>query len=192
MEYDRDIRQKGEYKYDNYLGNEVYGKTIGIVGYGQIGEKVARIAKAFDMNILCYTRTPKNIDGVNFVDFEKLLGDSDYIIVCCPLNKESENMFNRSTFNKIKKGSILINVSRDEIVNTKDLCESLKNKTLSGFGMDGTVYTTIDKKILEFNNVITTAHNGFNTVEANERIEKYAINNIEAFLSGKPMNVINN
>lgn len=190
-QFDRDVRNKNEYKYDNYTGLEVSDKTIGIFGYGQIGSKVAHIAKAFNMNILVCSKSIKKVPGIKFVSFDILLKNSDYIVICTPLTDKTNNIFNDQAFNRIKKECILVNISRDEIVNVDSVCKALKNKKLFGFGLDGTVYSKINPKLLKFNNVIANAHNGFNTVEANKRVEDYAVENINAYIKRNPIRVVN-
>ena len=85
---------------------ELAGKTIGIVGYGAIGKKVAQIAKAFDMKVIAYSRSKKAADDVEFVDFETLVATSDIVTVHCPLNEQSEHLFNYEVFKKFKKNSL--------------------------------------------------------------------------------------
>ncbi len=190
VEFDRAVRQRGEYKYDGFIGHELFQKTIGIIGYGEIGTRIARIAKGFDMKILVHTRTAKSDLSVEFVNLENLLRNSDYVVISAPLNNETKNLINKKTLQLFKNGAYLINISRDEIVNIDDLCEALQSGPLAGFALDGTVYTPIDPRILKFDNVITNAHNAFNTVEANKRVEEYAVENISAFLNGSLIRVV--
>lgn len=193
VQFDRDIRSNGVYKYDGYVGNEMYKKTLGIIGYGHIGKRVAKIGSAFGMEVLTYTRSPdqKLKHRVKFVTLIKLLKNSDYIVICAPLNSKTHNLVNSKTLSKIKNGCYLVNVSRDEIINVPDLCKSLYSKNLSGFALDGTAYKPIDKRLLKYPNVIVNAHNGFNTVEANERVENMAVANIRSFVKGNLKNVVN-
>src|SRR5689334_10458031 len=108
-EFERDVRTKGAYKFGDYRGKEVYGKTLGIIGLGDIGKKVARIAKGFDMNILGVNESGKTIDGVKLVSLDLLLTQSDIITICAPLTDKTNNMLNKEKIELMKTGAILVN-----------------------------------------------------------------------------------
>ena len=104
---------------------ELFGKTIGIIGYGSIGQKVAVIANAFGMNVLAYSRSALKekiqSDEVTYAAVDEILGKSDIVTIHCPLNKDSEKMCNKEFFTKMKKDSLFINTSRGGVVNQEDL-----------------------------------------------------------------------
>ena len=116
--------------------NELWGKTIGIVGYGSIGKAVGRIAHAFGMNILAHSRNFKEVENGKFCSLDQLLQNSDIVTVHCPLNKDSEKMFTKETFNKMKKGAFFVNTSRGGVLCEEDLKEALESGQLSGAGID--------------------------------------------------------
>jgi glycerate dehydrogenase len=99
-----------------YPLNELAGKTLGIVGLGTIGKEVAAIANAFHMHVIAYNRSQKEVEGVTQVGFEQLLSESDVVTVHCPLNKDSENLFNRETFMKMKPGALFVNTARGGVM----------------------------------------------------------------------------
>lgn len=190
-EYDRDIRKYGVYKYDGYSGHEMHGKTLGIIGFGNIGQKVADISRGFNMKVLYYNKSKKEYSGATQSSLKNLLSHSDYIAVCIPLNKETKEIINDKNSKFIKKGSYIVSITRDEVIDTKCILKLLDKNVIGGFGLDGTVYTPIDKRFLKYSNVLVNAHNGFNTVEADLRVEQTAIGNIQKFIEGKPINLVN-
>ena len=172
--------------------NELSGKTIGIVGFGAIGKKVAQIAQAFSMNVLAYNRSKKEAHDVKFVDFDTLLKESDIVTVHCPLNKESENLFNKSAFDKMKQGAFFINTARGGVMNEHDLIEALKSKHLSGAGIDvlSTEPMCESSKLPHTNNLLITPHIAWAPIETRERLIDIVYNNLKCFIDGNPQNVV--
>lgn len=173
--------------------NELSGKTIGIVGFGAIGKKVAQIAQAFSMNVLAYNRSKKEAHDVKFVDFDTLLKESDIVTVHCPLNEESENLFNKSAFDKMKQGAFFINTARGGVMNEHDLIEALKSKHLSGAGIDvlSTEPMCESSKLPHTNNLLITPHIAWAPIETRERLIDIVYNNLKCFIDGNPQNVVN-
>jgi phosphoglycerate dehydrogenase-like enzyme len=192
-ELDRDMREKGEYRFNPYKGKEVFGKTLGIIGLGDIGKKVARIAKAFDMKILGLNKSGKTFNGVNLVNKNTLLKESDVIAVTLPLNNNTENFIDFKEINKMKRGVILVNTSREIIVNEKAVIEGIKQGKIYGYGLETEIMQPVPKKsdLFKYPNIILTAHNGFNTEDADRKSYDLAIENIEKFLAGKLQNIVN-
>lgn len=172
--------------------NELSGKTIGIVGFGAIGKKVAQIAQAFSMNVLAYNRSKKEAHDVKFVDFDTLLKESDIVTVHCPLNEESENLFNKSAFDKMKQGAFFINTARGGVMNEHDLIEALKSKHLSGAGIDvlSTEPMCESSKLPHTNNLLITPHIAWAPIETRERLIDIVYNNLKCFIDGNPQNVV--
>ncbi len=190
---------------ESLRGFEITGKTLGVVGLGNIGSRVVEIAKGFGMNILVTTKHPHpsraKKHGVTFVEFPTLLGRSDIVSFHVPLTNETRHMINKKTITLMKKGSILINTSRGPIVETEALVFALKRGILAGSGLDVLENEGIFKNIhrtkgksdwnrvlLSQENVIITPHNAYNSRESIERILKISADNIFAFLKGKPIN----
>lgn len=193
-EFDRETRLKGAFNFSFYKGHEVYGKTLGVLGLGDIGQKVARIARAFDMKVLGLNASGKSYDGVNLVDKSTLLKESDIIAVCLPLNLDTENFINKEEVLQMKDGVIIVNCAREKLVNKEAIIAGLINKKIFGYGVETAILKPVDKNddYYKFPNVIVTPHNAFNTVEGDKRSYELVIENIKSFLNGKPQNLITN
>ena len=176
-----------------YPTDELAGKTIGIIGFGSIGKKVSEIAKAFDMNVLCYTRSKKNFNGVEFTDLDTLLKTSDIVTAHCPLNDESRLMFNKDAFSKMKKGAYFINTARGGIVEENALAEALNSGHLAGAAVDvlKNEPMTNDCPLKDAKNIIITPHTAWAPLATRERLLDIVTNNIDKFLEGTPINVVN-
>lgn len=171
---------------------ELAGKTLGIVGFGSIGEAVAKIALSFNMQVLSFTRTPKNYDGVKFCDFETLLKKSDIITLHCPLTDATRELMNENTFNLCKDGAFFINTSRGGTISEIALKNALESGKLSGAAVDVLTVEPMDKDcpLLNAPNIIITPHTAWAPLETRERLIKLVADNLKAFLSGKPQNVV--
>ena len=169
---------------------ELAGKTMGIVGYGRIGHKVAEIARCFGMNVIAWTRTPRDPECVSL---DELLARSDVISLHCPLFPETKNLINRDTIAKMKDGVILINTSRGPVVNDADLRAALESGKVYAAGADVSTVEPIpaDSPLLGAKNMFLTPHIAWATFEARERLMDIAVKNVEAFLSGAPVNTVN-
>ena len=185
---------------DNLVGFDLAGKTIGIIGTGQIGMNVIRIAKGFGMNVLFYDIVSKDISGCKQVSLDELYQESDVISLHSPLTNDNYHMINSDAMNKMKKGVIIINTSRGGLINTVDLLENLKNKRVGGAALDvyeeesDLFFTDLSSNIIEddviarllsFPNVIVTSHQAFLTDVALENIVKTTITNLEQFLNNE-------
>lgn len=191
-EFDRDVRAKGAYIFGNYQGKEVYKKTIGIIGLGDVGKKVAQISQGFDMKILGINKSQKPVLGVEIIPFNILLKTSDIIVICAPFTKETENLIDEKEINQMKNNVILVNCSREKIVNKEAVLRAIKRGKIFGYGLETEIMKFIpsDDQYLKSSRIIVTPHNAFNTEEANFNSYELAIDNINAFLKGKPQNVI--
>lgn len=177
-----------------YQMKEIAGKTIGIVGYGSIGKAVARVALAFGMNVIFYSRSLKAPEGSAVqVDLDTLAAKSDIVTVHCPLNKDSEKMFNAELFAKMKKGALFINTSRGGVVDEAALKDALESGHLDGAAID--VLTTepmeSDCPLLGIKNLIITPHVAWAPTETRERLVKTVYDNLKSYLDGHPRNVVN-
>lgn len=166
------------------------GKTMGIIGYGEIGKRVAAIANAFGMRVLVHTRTIRDDSTVEFVDFEQLLRESDIVSVHCPLNEQSVGMMNKDAFDKMKDGAIFINTARGPVVDEYALRDALLSGKLLGAGLDVLAKEpmTEDCPLYNIKNCIITPHIAWAASETRKRLIEIAVNNVKAFINGKPEN----
>lgn len=173
--------------------NEVADKTIGIVGFGAIGQAVAKIALAFNMKVLAYNRSKKVFDDVEFVDLDTLLKNSDIVTVHCPLNADSNEMFNKDTFIKMKKGAFFVNTARGGVMNENDLIDALNSQYLSGAAVDVLSVEPMSKdcKLPHTKNLLISPHIAWAPIETRERLINIVCDNIDCFLKGNPKNVVN-
>jgi glyoxylate reductase len=172
-------------------GNDIYKKTIGIVGMGRIGQAVAKRATGFDMNILYHNRTRNEAAeerlGAQYCSFDEILIKSDYIVCLTPLTPETENMFNKEAFGKMKKTATFINVSRGSVVDEDDLYEALVNKEIASAGLDVFRKEPISKDhpLLALPNVVALPHIGSASHETRTTMVELACKNIELVLKGE-------
>lgn len=175
-----------------YPLSELAGKTLGIVGFGNIGRAVAKIANAFEMRVIAYNRSEKQADGVEFVSFDTLLEQSDIVSVHCPLNSESENMFDKKAFAKMKKGALFVNTARGGVMVEQDLYNALESKHLGGAAIDTLRVEPMEEDciLMGAKNCIMTPHIAWAPVETRVRLMNIVADNIRAFLNGTPQNRI--
>jgi len=192
-EFERDTRSKGENNVYSYKGIEVYGKTLGIIGLGQIGKRVARIAKGFDMKIIGFNRSKKPVENVEIVDMENLLKNSDIIALCAPLNKDTENIISKKEIKMMKKDVILVNCSRGNLVEKKAVLDAVSDGKIFGYGIETDLFQEIspDDEYFKYPNVLLTPHNAWNTKESVKNNLRIILENVEAFVQGKLINVVN-
>lgn len=187
-EFDRDVRSKNAFKFADYVGKEVYGKTIGIIGLGDIGQKVARIAKGFNMKILGANSSGKSVDGIDVVDLKFLLTNSDIVTICTPLSKETERMISDREVSIMKDGVILVNCAMEKIVDKDAIFKGLESGKIFGFGIETEISQPVDPSYLDKNRVVVTPHNAFNTEDANIKTYNMAIANVKSFIQGNVQN----
>jgi glyoxylate reductase len=176
----------------DYVGLDLQGKTLGIVGLGRIGKTLAKRAKAFDMKIIYHNR--KQISkvnekklGVKYTTFNKLITQSDIISIHVPHTDETNQMFNMKIFRKMKKTSFLINTSRGKVVNEKDLVIALKQKIIGGAGLDVFETEPISKKhpFFKLENIVLAPHVGSSTKETRTKMAEITIKNLILGIKGK-------
>lgn len=175
-----------------YPLNELMGKTLGIVGLGAIGQEVAAIANAFRMRVIGYNRSVRNVPDVEQVSFEKLLSESDIVSVHCPLNADSEDLFNKDTFSKMKKGSLFVNTARGGVVVEQDLYDALESEHLGGACLDVLRVEPMEEDclLMEAKNCIMTPHVAWAPLETRQRLMGIVADNIRNFLNGTPTHVV--
>lgn len=209
--------QAGYFGYVPAPGVELFGKVFGVVGTGRIGRHAALIAKAFGMEVLAYDKYPKQEQaeqiGFRYVALDELLSCCDVVSLHVPGGSETNSMINDREFELMKSGSVLINTARGAVVDTAALIRALAAGKLGGAGLDvlpqepalrnltalfegkaplGMNWqdTIAGFTVARFDNVIVTPHNAYNTIEAERRLITIPVNNILAFISGKPTNVV--
>ena len=170
---------------------ELAGKTMGIIGYGAIGQAVANIARAFGMNVLAYSRT--HYPEHSYVDLDTLLACSDIVSLHCPLFPENTRMINTETIEKMKDGAILLNTARGALIDEAAVTQALKTGKLRGMAADVVCSEPIPdtSPLLAAPNCILTPHMAWAPVESRQRILDATVQNIRAFLAGSPENVVN-
>jgi len=213
------IRESGSFSLEGLRGEELFGKTIGIIGTGRIGVEVIKIAKGFSMNVIAYDKYPKEelVQELDFkyVSFEELLSQSDIITLHIPYNKETHHLLNKDNLSKTKKGVYIINTARGGIIETQALYQALKKSQIAGAALDvleeegnlkeeqrmlleeedippEKLKTLLANHIfIDLDNVIISSHNAFNTKEALQNIVITTMENIQSYLNKKPINLVN-
>ena len=185
------------YKLFSYFGiptSELAGKTIGIVGYGDIGRKVAQIARVFDMNVVTYTRSPQKVtDGTKVCTFDELLQLSNFVSLHCPLTKDNEKMIDAYALSKMKRSALLINTARGGLVDEQALTDALNNDIIAGACIDALTFEPMkeDCPLRNAKNCTITPHVAWAPKETRERLLEKVAENLKCFIDGRPINVVN-
>ncbi|MCR5700672.1 MAG: D-2-hydroxyacid dehydrogenase [Lachnospiraceae bacterium] len=188
---------------------ELCGKTIGVVGYGNIGRRVCDVAKAFGMKVLVHTAHPEKYTtsvndqnasanesfstaDIEFVDLDTLFAKSDIVSLHCPLTNETEGLINKGNIAKMKDGVIIINVSRGGLVNERDLADALANGKVAAAGVDVVSVEPMlpDNPLLKAPNITITPHMAWASVDARKRLVDVVAGNFKAYLDGRKENVV--
>lgn len=174
---------------------ELAGKTIGIVGLGHIGMKVAQIAQAFGMNVLAYTsKSPAQLpEWIRKTTLDGLFGASDVVSLHCPLTDTTRELMNSASIEKMRDGAILINTGRGPLVNEADVADALTSGKLGAYCADvlSSEPPSASNPLIGAPNAFITPHVAWATIEARLRLMDIAVNNIKSFLAGSPTNVVN-
>ena len=175
---------------------ELQGKTLGIIGFGRIGQATAKLAQAFGMNILTTgsrKRPELETDTCKYTTLDELLKASDVISLHCPLTEKTEGIINKNNISKMKDGVMIINTARGPLVVEKDLKEALSSGKVAGAAVDVVSGEPISKEnvLLKAKNCVITPHIAWAPLESRARLMKIAVENLEAFLRGKAVNVVN-
>lgn len=175
---------------------ELSGKTIGIIGFGKIGNEVAKIADAFGMNILCYVPREKpqpDFKNFRFVSLDELAREADIVSLHCPLTPETTGMINAEFISKMKKSAIVINTSRGPAVDEKALADAINEGRIFGAGVDvlSTEPPKKDNPLLSCERCFITPHVAWAGYETRVRLLGVVYDNLKAFCDGNPINVVN-
>ena len=171
---------------------ELNDKTIGIIGEGNIGKEVIKIAQVLDMKVLVYTRTPKDSQGVTYVSLEDLLKQSDVVSLHCPLTTETKHLINTNTLRLMKPTAFLINTSRGALVDEEALIMALEADVIAGAGLDVQEIEPPreDHPFYNMDRVVLTPHMGWRGLETRQRLLRLVGETIQAFMEGKAIHVV--
>ena len=172
---------------------ELAGRTLGIVGYGAIGQAVAEIGRAFGMRVLASTRTPRVAPGVEFGPVEEVFRQADVVTLHCPLTPETQGLVHAGRLAGMKRGAFLINTGRGALVVERDLAAALEAGQIAGAGLDvlSVEPPSVDNPLLTARNCLITPHIAWATGAARVRLMGIAVANVRAFLAGRPEHVVN-
>lgn len=209
--------RRGNFDLTDLAGVDLFGQTLGIVGFGNIGKHVSRIAKGFGMNVIAYTNKPNPEEaetyGVTFVELPALLSTADILTLHVPLNPETTHMLNQDTFSQMKRGVIILNTARGGLIDTESLVQALESGVVKAAGIDVLEEERTIKEerqllsrhflqesdlqtdllnhvLLTKENVLVTPHNAFNSQESLQTILKTTIENIQGYLDHKPIHTL--
>ena len=174
------------------LGREAHGMTLGIIGMGAIGSQVAKRARAFDMKVLYSNRRRRQDDetlGVEYRSLDSLLGESDYVMLTCPLTEATRNLINAEALAKMKPTATLVNIARGGVVDTQALYEALRDGVIEGAALDVTEPEPLprDHPLLQLDNVTVVPHLGSATVETRREMARLSVENLFLGLEDKPL-----
>ena len=173
---------------------ELAGKTMGLIGLGDIGSQVAQIALAFGMKVVAYRKNPSHTKNpeIEMVTLTELFGRSDVISLHCPLTEETKEIINAKTLSQMKKSAFLLNTGRGLLINEKDLADALRNNIIAGAGLDvlSTEPPAEDNPLLSAPECIIIPHIAWASFEARKRLLQMTADNLEAFIDGKTKNAV--
>jgi glycerate dehydrogenase len=186
--------QSPDFSYSKTPLIELAGKTLGIVGYGEIGRRVASIGQAFGMNILVNRAHPNPADGVHYVDLPTLFSQSDVVTLHCPMTAENRGFVNQELLGQMKRTAFLLNTARGGLLNETDVAQALTENRIAGAGLDvlSAEPPTADNPLLTAKNCLITPHIAWASQAARQRLMDQVCANVRAFWAGEPINVVNN
>ncbi len=192
--FDREMRHhpfETDPEKDAHLaGFNLAGKTLGIIGLGSIGLRVAELGKGLGMKVIAYNRSDKSLDRVEMVSLEELLKRCDVVSIHLPLTAETEKIIGEEELRMMKSNAILINTARGKHIDNQALFQVLTEKKIYGAGLDIMDNVNIDNPLLKLENVVLTPHSGWLTKESFENLAEMVVSNVEAFFSGSPKNLV--
>lgn len=174
---------------DMFLGKDVAGSTLGIIGLGQIGQAVARRAAGFNMRVLSWTRSSRQVPGIEAVEFGQLLKASDFVSVHVALTDQTRNLIDRAAIKKMKPGAVLINTARGGIVDELSLAQALLEGRLFAAGLDVFSEEPVqtDNPLLDLPNVVLAPHVGSASEDTRNKMAEIAVENLRLGLASQPM-----
>lgn len=187
--------QSPDFSYSDYPLIELAGKTLGIIGFGNIGKKVADIASVFGMNIMAASRhhtDQPEMENFRWAEVNEVMEKADVVSIHCPLLPETKGLINAESLRRMKRSAFLLNTSRGPVVVEEDLAFALNNNIIAGAGIDvlSIEPPTIDNPLFKAKNCIITPHIAWATKEARLRLMNIAVNNLAAYINGNPVNLV--
>lgn len=174
-----------------YIGTTVKGKTLGIIGLGDIGKRVAEMGQGLGMQVVAYNRTPRAMNNVQTVSLEKLLKKSDVISVSVALNSETQSMISTKEFGLMKPSAIIVNTARGKVIDENAMTIALQSRKIAGAGLDVLADWSADNRLCTLENVVLTPHAAWFTDDSLDNMAEMLTANVEAFVSGNPMYIVN-
>ncbi|MCI1750234.1 MAG: D-2-hydroxyacid dehydrogenase [Megasphaera cerevisiae] len=193
----KQIRMLVEGNHENFHNHlmvdhvEINGKTLGVIGYGNIAREIIKVAQALGMNIIVSTRTSReDTDSIHFTTREEVLRQSDFISLNCPLNESTHHMINKEALDMMKPTAYLINTARGALIDENALIDALQHSVIAGAGLDVQEKEPLDdaSPLYTLDNVIITPHMGWRGLETRKRLISLIKDNISAFSKGQPIN----
>ncbi len=172
-------------------GLEVRGRTLGIIGLGSIGSRIAELGLGLGMKVVAYNRTPRQMQGVEMVNLDGLLETSDVVSLSTAFNSETENIIGTRELALMKPSAVLINAASGKLVDTQALYKALKEERIFGAGLDLLAEWDQDNPLLGLDNIVLTPHTAWWTEEASRNFGDIIVTNIETFIRGEPINLVN-
>jgi len=196
--HDADVKSGGwtnnpDWTYQRKPMIELWGKTMGIIGLGRIGQTTARLAQGFGMKVIAHNRSPKDVAGVEMKSLDEVFAESDVISLHCPLTDKNREFVNAEKLALMKSSAILINTGRGPLIQEKDLAEALNTGKILAAGLDVLHQEppAMDNPLIHAKNCIITPHNAWGTRECRARLIQIAADNLANFQKGSPTNVVN-
>ena len=196
-EMQKQIRMLAEGNHDNFHKHlmvkhvELNGKTLGLIGYGNIAKEMSKVAQALGMRVIVSTRTPReDCEGVHFTDFDTVLRESDFLSLNCPLNETTRHMIDKAALDKMKPSAYIINTARGALIDEEALIRALQGGGIAGAGLDVQEVEPLDENspLFTMDSVIITPHMGWRGLETRRRLIDLLRENIKAFAKGQPIN----
>lgn len=196
-EMQKQIRMLAEGNHDNFHKHlmvkhvELNGKTLGLIGYGNIAKEMSKVAQALGMRVIVSTRTSReDSEGVHFTDFDTVLRESDFLSLNCPLNETTRHMINKAALDKMKSSAYIINTARGALIDEEALIRALQGGVIAGAGLDVQEVEPLDENspLFTMDSVIITPHMGWRGLETRRRLIDLLRENIKAFAKGQPIN----
>lgn len=196
-EMQKQIRMLAEGNHDNFHKHlmvkhvELNGKTLGLIGYGNIAKEMSKVAQALGMRVIASTRTPReDCEGVHFTDFDTVLRESDFLSLNCPLNDTTRHMIDKAALDKMKPSAYIINTARGALIDEEALIRALQGGVIAGAGLDVQEVEPLDENspLFTMDSVIITPHMGWRGLETRRRLIDLLRENIKAFAKGQPIN----
>jgi glycerate dehydrogenase len=185
-----------DFSYHDFPLIELSGKTMGIIGFGTIGQGVADVASAFGMNVIASSRTETDQShrkNFRWAEQDELFAEADVVSIHCPLTPRTKGLINKENLSKMKPSAFLLNTSRGPVVNERDLADALNNEKIAGAGLDVLAVEPPSggNTLFGVKNCLITPHIAWATKEARTRLMKEVVSNIRAFIQNDPVNVVN-